>query len=70
MVPSPAQFVVIANCEDELALWPATMPVPATWRVRSEICASSVARKLLQHMEQERRPHVVRRMVESGLMWP
>jgi MbtH protein len=61
---------VIANCEDELALWPAARAIPAGWRPLRERASRERCLSFLQQLETERRPRVLRRLLEGAMVHP
>ena len=63
-------FMIIANYEDEFALWPADRKVPTGWRVIAYEKSGGEARALLDKLKAERRPALLRRLLENGRMRP
>jgi uncharacterized protein YbdZ (MbtH family) len=69
-MPEPRMFCVIANCEDEYAVWPADVAVPAPWRqigivASLQECASFVS--CVEHITSGR---VLRHIVEQPMRYP
>ena len=64
------RYVVIANCEDELAVWPASRAVPASWRTIVGGASRDRCVSFLQQLDSERRPDVIRRVLESHKVHP
>lgn len=64
------RWLVIANCEDELALCPASRVIPASWRPLFGSAPRETCLSFLQRLEAERRANVLRRLLESHLIHP
>jgi uncharacterized protein YbdZ (MbtH family) len=67
---SNERYAVIANCEDELAIWPSAGPPPGHWRVLALGRSRAECIGWLRQLDEEKRPHELRRILESKTMRP
>lgn len=65
-----APWMVIANAEDECAIWAAEAPVPPAWRGVGVSGTRAECDAFVQHLETERDAAVMRRWSERGTIRP
>lgn len=63
-------YVVIADCEDALAFWPATCGVPSAWRTIVSGTTRQRCVSFIQDVDAERRADVIRRVFETARVRP
>jgi len=61
---------VIADCEDHYVVWPLTRPVLPGWHSINTVGTIEECRAYIRRVDDERRPDVLRRLVENGTMSP
>lgn len=64
------RYLVIANCEDELALWVASQEIPASWRPVAGAASRAECLAFLQRLDTERRASAIRSVLESHKVYP
>ena len=62
-----ALYQVIANCEDELAAWPASGPPLSGWRAIGVIGTRDDCLDCIRRIDNERNAATLRRVLEQGM---
>jgi uncharacterized protein YbdZ (MbtH family) len=63
-------WMVIANCEDECAVWAAARPVPPTWRGLGFQGERAVCEAFIEQLDAEKNAAALRKRCEQGVMVP
>jgi uncharacterized protein YbdZ (MbtH family) len=63
-------WMVIANCEDECAVWAAVRPVPLTWRRVGLEGDRAACEAFIERLDAEKNAAAVRKQCERGMVVP
>ena len=63
-------WIVIANTEDEFAIWDAARPMPAAWRPVGVRGTHVECERFIDACDRETRASVLRQQLERAVIWP
>jgi MbtH protein len=63
-------WIVIADCEDQYAIWPASRPLPPAWRAGGVRGSRQECETYIETADKERDPRVLRQRLEREVIRP
>jgi uncharacterized protein YbdZ (MbtH family) len=63
-------YAVIANCEDELAIWPTSRPAPPAWRPTGYVGVLETCLAWIAFIDATKNSGALRQLVEWGVRRP
>jgi MbtH protein len=66
-MPTETLYAVIANCEDQYAVWPLSSPILPSWRRVGTVGTKDDCLEYVRRIETERQPSALRRLLERDV---